>query len=423
MTDGELVLRELLGTLVPERAEAAEWDDVLRRAGVASKPRRRRPLVLAPAALVLAGLAVSPIGTAIADGVSGFAAWIRGEPGTPATPGEQQTFERANERTWVKFAPGTELRRLLETKVAGTTFTLYGFRSGDDLCLRLVARGNETSASTHCAPLHALQTARAPALVIATDEGIGTVHVPPNDEGFVPNAYSASFGIASDGVSQVLLRDDNGTHEALLGGNAFLYVDERPPAGTRVRSAEAVAADGSRAALGMESQPYGYFDLPATPKGRPQGPTHVDRKVDRGSIGWVERREARGEPVPPARLKSLLPLAHSTKGGRIVFARVLEPNAAEYVRVAVAVVRGGSPIRLRGCTGTIDRTGMGGGCSEAPQLFARWPFTVSVSTNSGSDQYSLLSGLASDDVARLALFGVAGPPLEVPLRDNAWLVR
>jgi len=226
MTESELTLREVLGALVPEQAENAEWDDVMRRAGVPREARwRRRSLVIALAAVALAGLAVSPVGTAIADGVGGFAAWIRGEPGSPATPAEQQAFERANERTWVGFAPATKLRRLLETKIDGTTFSLYGFRSGDDLCLRFLARGKESETSTSCAPLRALQTARAPALVVATDEGIGSADVAPNEDGFVPAAYSATFGIASDGVQKVVLHGDSGSHEALLGGNAFLYVD------------------------------------------------------------------------------------------------------------------------------------------------------------------------------------------------------
>jgi hypothetical protein len=422
MTERDALVERLVG-LVPERPEVAQWDDVLRRAGVTPAPRRRRRLLAAAlVAAALLGLAVSPVGTAIADGVGGFAAWIRGEPGTPASPAEQRAFEQANERTWVKFPPGTKLRRLVATEVSGTTFTLYGFRSGDDLCLRLLARGAASATSTECAPLHALQTARAPAVVVVTDDGVGTTHEQPDAEGFVPSAYSASYGIASDGVSKVLLHADDGTHEALLGGNAFLYVDDHPKLGTRVRSAEAVAADGSRAELGLQAMPYGYFDLPAPPKGQPQGPTRVERQVAGGSIGWVEQREPRGEAPTPELLRSFQPLTHSMGDGGIAFARVLEPDPADYVRVALVVVRGETAGEPRICTMIVDRTGGGGGCSQAPRLFARWPFTISMSS-SGRGQYSLLSGLASDDVARLAVFGVAGSPIEVPLRDNAWLVR
>jgi hypothetical protein len=422
VTQPDLALEELLARFVPERSERAEWDDVLRRAGVERRPTRRRALVLAVAAVALVGLALSPVGTAIADGVGGFAAWIRGEPGAPATPAEQQAFERSNERTWFKFAPGTKLRRLLAMEASGTTFTLYGFRSGDDLCLQLVARGNASTASTHCVPVHALQTADAPAVVVATDEGIGTTHERPNADGFVPAQYSASFGIASDGVARVLLRGDDGTHQALLGGNAFLFVDDHPKLGTRVRAAEAVAADGSRAALGLRSAPYGYFDLSPARQGRPPGPTRVERKVVGGAVGWVERREARGEPFPPALLKSWASnLSHRTNRAHVVLARVLRPDPDDYVRVGVIEIdatRLGSLL----CTITIERQSMGGGCRQAPRYFPRRPFTIGGS-DTGSGQYTLLSGLASDDVTRLTLFTVGAPPLEAQLRDNVWLAR
>jgi hypothetical protein len=425
MTESELVLSELLEGLVPHRVEAAEWDDVLRRAGVArGRGRWRRPLVLALAALALAGLAVSPVGSAIADSVGGFAAWIRGEPGTPATPEEQQAFERANERTWVKFAPGTKLRRLLETKIAGTTFTLYGFRSGDDLCLRFLARGKETETATYCAPVRVLQTGRAPAVVVATDQGIGLTDVPPDEDGYRPAAYSATFGIASDGVQKVVLHGDNGTHQALLGGNAFLSVDDHPKLGARVRSAEAVAANGARAELPLQAAPFGSLDLPAPAKGQAPGPTQVERKVDGGSIEWVERGEPRGDPLPSNRIGPLL----KGPGGlrqHLLLARTVQPDPDEYLRVGVVAVSPGHTLqdpRAMLCSLLIERDGAGGGCSRGDHPFDRAPFTFG-SSSVGSSQYSVLSGLASDDVARLVLFSLRGGTVDVPLRDNAWLVR
>jgi hypothetical protein len=425
MTESELVLRELLGNLVPDRVEASEWEDVLRRAGVARRRARwRRPLVLALAAVALAGLAVSPVGTAIADSVGGFAAWIRGEPGTPATPEEQQAFERANERTWVKFAPGTKLRRLIQTQIAGTTFTLYGFRSGDDLCLRFLARGQETDTSTYCAPVRALQTDPAPAVVVATDEGIGLTDVPPNEDGYRPPAYSATFGIASDGVQTVVLHGDDGTHQALLGGNAFLSVDDHPKLGARVRSAEAVAANGARAELPLQASPFGYFDRPAPPKGQSPGPTEVERKVDGGSIEWVERDEPRGDPLPSNHIG---PFLKGPAGRRqhLLLARTIQPDPDDYLRVGVVAVSPGHTLRDPGamlCSLLIDRDGAGGGCSPGDRLFNRAPFTFG-SSGSGTSQYSVLSGLASDDVAKLELFSLRGGTVDVPLRDNAWLVR
>src|SRR4029453_111649 len=165
----------------------------------------------------------------------------------------------------VKFAPGTKLRRLLETKIAGTTFTLYGFRSGADLGLGFLARGKETETATYCAPVRVLQTGRAPAVVVATDQGIGLTDVPPDEDGYRPAAYSAPFGIASDGVQKVVLHGDNGTHQALLGGNAFLSVDDHPKLGARVRSAEAVAANGAGAGLPSQGAAFGPPLRPAPP--------------------------------------------------------------------------------------------------------------------------------------------------------------
>jgi hypothetical protein len=425
MTESELTLREVLGGLVPEQAENAEWDDVMRRAGVPRKSGwRRRALVLALAVAALTGLAASPVGTAIADGVGGFAAWIRGEPGSPASPAEQRAFERANERTWVRFAPGTKLRRLIETRIDGTTLRLYGFRSGDALCLRLVASGQESSTSTYCAPVRVLQTDPAPAVVVATDEGIGLADVAPNEDGYVPSAYSATFGIASDGVQKVVLHGDDGTHKALLGGNAFLYVDEHPKLGARVSGAEAVAANGARAELPVQAAPFGYFDLAAPPKGQAPGPTEVERHVEGGSIAWVERGESRGDPLPRNRIG----LPFLRPGGQrqhLLLARTIQPDPDDYLRVGVVALSPGDSLQAPGsllCAITFDRDGGGGGCSNVDQAFDRQPFTFGSSSSSGG-QYSVLAGLASDDVARLELFSLRGGKIDVPLRDNAWLVR
>ena len=111
----------------------------------------------------------TPLGAAIERTLDGFSAWLTGEPGTPASEQEQNAFDQANARSCAAFPAGTELRKLLVTRSAGATFTLYGFRGGESLCLRLVADGAVEGTSTSCAPLRALRTAKAPALVVATD--------------------------------------------------------------------------------------------------------------------------------------------------------------------------------------------------------------------------------------------------------------
>jgi hypothetical protein len=428
MTEGDLALHALLDPLVPQQEETVEWDDVLRRAqtGSRSSAGRRRLSLAAVAVAVILGVGLSPVGAAIADRIGDFSAWVRGEPGSPATPAEEKAFQRENERTWASFAPDAKLRRLLKTTSSGTSFVLYGFRSGDDLCLRLVASGAASGKATHCAPLHALQTAKTPVLVVATDEPIGTTDVPPSAGGFVPEAYSTTFGIASDGVKSVTLHADDGTHEAIVAGNAFLYVGDHPRLGTRVRSAEAVAADGSRVALELQSAPFGFFDLPAPPKGEPQGPSRVERRVSGGSIGWIERLEPRGEPFPKDRLPRWMDIAKRSLGNaHLLMARVIQPDPGDFFRIGIAAASTGDTMSDPGsrvCTFIIDRDVFGGGCGPMADLFRNGPFSVG-QTNSGSDQYSQLSGLASDDVATLKIFPASGSAFDVALRDNAYVAR
>ena len=161
-----------------------------------------------------------------------------------------------------------------------------------------MATGEAAGSETHCAPVHAPQTATTPALVVAADVGFGLEdRLPPPGE-HLPGQAQATFGIVSDGVAWIVLEADDGAHDALIGGNAFLYVADHPKTGTRVRNVEAVAGDGSRMALGFESAPFGDFDFAQPPTGKPQGPSRVERHVSGGTIGWIERLEPRGEPLP-----------------------------------------------------------------------------------------------------------------------------
>ena len=435
MTETDLALKLIFARLVPAQDERVEWDDVLFRAaqGVEAEPSdpprpagRRRLALAAIGAAVLLGLGLSPVGAAIADRIGDFSAWLSGDPGQPASPAEQQAFQEANSRSWAGFAPDAKLRRLIETESSGTSFTLYGFRSGQELCLRLVASGAVSGESTHCAPRQALQVAKAPALVVASDESFGTTDVAPSEEGYVPAAYSATFGIASDGVEQVDLRADDGEHQALVGGNAFLYLADHPKLGTRVRSAEAIAADGSRVALGLQAAPFGDFDLPPPPSGEPKGPTQVERRVSGGTIGWVERLERRGEPLPSELLETMTgPDNPLLRGARPLMARVIQPEPGDSLRVGLVAASTGeamSPSEGRICVFSIDQGAMGGGCNRLGQLFAAGPIRPGLSSR-GSGQFSVLSGVASDDVASLKLFFASGDVEEVALRDNAFLAR
>jgi hypothetical protein len=421
----ELVRRELNQLPLPSEAGRPDWDGVLARVRPQSRPRRRR---VVSAALVIALGAVvvvaTPLGAAIGRTFDGFSAWLTGEPGTPVSEQEQRAFEQANARSWAAFPAGTQLRRLLVTRAAGMTFTLYGFRGGESLCLRLVAEGAADGTSTSCAPLRALRTAKAPALVVATDYSYGTSERVDRDSflaryGYVPVRAAATFGIAADGVTGVTLEADDGEHRALIDSNAFLYVADHPALGVRVRGATATSADGRVTRLAVAPAPFGALGTTgAAPQGTPHGPKGVERAVNDGTVGWIERREPRGEPVP-AEL-GRLPIVTPS------FARLVRPDPGYAAGVAVLVgdrtypLNGGEQ-RETLCRFLVLERAAGGGCSPLAEFFARGPTSTGVSTGGGGDQYSWLAGLATDDVVAIRLFLGNGETQDVAVTDNAYV--
>ncbi len=436
MIDVDERIRAEVDRLSPAAAGfAADWDDVVARSGM-TRPRRgaRRKLLLLAAtfATALAVVAATPLGAAIARTLDDFSAWISGEPGSPASPSAQQAFQDANARSWAGFPSGTQLRRLLETTVGGTKFTLYGFRSGDSLCLRLTA-GGSGAARLHCAPLRDLQTADTPALVVAADEGLGEADLAAGTSPFM-----TTFGIVSDGVARVEVHADDGDHDAVLGGNAFLYVSDHPKLGVRVRGIDAIAGDGSRVALGFESAPYGMFDLARPPTGSFHGPSTVERHVTGGTIGWLERLEPRGSEVP-AELRERIDkmigsqIEFARRGARAGFpglgplepphqlmARALHPEPGSPLTLVLIAASPGTSMEGSGsqvCRYLVVGQVISGSCGPLGDLFPRGPLNVTLG-GSGGSQYSRLAGLASDDVAAVKLFLGDGRVVDVPLRDN-----
>ena len=56
------------------------------------------------------------------------------------------------------------------------------------------------------------------------------------------------------------------------------------------------------------------------------------------------------------------------------------------------------------------------------KLFSAGPLSGGSMLDSGSDQFATLTGLASDDVARIVAFLANGQTIKVPLRDNVYLL-
>jgi hypothetical protein len=414
---------EALELLVAPFDEGEQWEDVLRRAGVADEvgPRPRRRLVLAAAAVAAVALAATAYGV---GRIGGFSAWLSGVPGVPADPAEQEAFEQANRRSWSAFPGGPELRTLIEQRVDDHRYELYGFRTGGSLCLRLVARGLNGSPAVSCAPLAELRGAEAPALVVLADHALGLKDasaIPAGQEYVAPTA-SATFGIVADGVIAVELVGDAGTRRARVEANAFLAVAAAPKVGERVREVFALTSDGRRVQVPFVSAPFGTWDTPAQSHREPRGPSQVERRVVGGRVAWIERREQRGEAPDPA-----APYMRGPSGGGLEFARLLAPDPESHLRLLVGVGTlkryGVPPGEQAVCYFLVAGGSAGGGCNPLNMLFPLGPFIFSQSLLGGGHQFETISGLASDEVARLEIFFATGERRPIPLRHNAFVVQ
>jgi hypothetical protein len=424
MIDVEDVLRTELPRLADDQARP-DWDAVVAGSGLKRERARRR--VTAGGALVVAAAVIglaTPLGAAIARGLDGFSAWITGQPGSPASSREQQSFDLANGRSWVSFPHGTKLRHLITQRVGNTDVELLGFRSGTStLCLRLIVQGRSRTSTQSCAPLAALRVTGAPVRVLLVDQpvGRGTKRAWYGIDHLRSSNLQITVGVAADGVESVVLRDEQGRHEVAAKSNAFLYVARAPEVGQRVDSIWARTASGL-IAVPFSPSPFGYggYSPPAN------APTvTIDRKVVGGKVGWLERHEARGRPLsvlPPRMRQSLLGARRFQGKSKIVFGRVVTPDPTIPLRVVLTLNAhhvGGPAAGL--CTSLVGPSGAGSGCAPYPDLFKASPISVGLSGN-GPGEFVQVDGVVSDDVDHLRALLAGGQWSPVPLVDNAFIV-
>jgi hypothetical protein len=417
-------LRDELDRLVPT-VGTPDWNDVLGRARARGRRARIRIGLAAGALFATATLAVvTPLGTAIVDGVGDFSAWLTGQPGEPVSVEEQRAFDEANARSWLGFPQGTRLRRLASTEAAGTMVELLGFRSGETLCLRVVASGEARGSAQSCAPLRELRTGDAPAHVVLVDRGFGqgTKREWYGTHRVGSALVQVTAGIAADDVRSVTLTDEAGRHSVPVESNSFLYVAVDPEVGQRVRAISAETPAGS-VPVRVAPAPFGLGGgAPAS--GAVPGPDKVERVVEGGSIGWLDRREPRGESidvVPAGRMRRHLLT-------NVVFGRVLAPPSEPTLRIAVTLNVGRKAVSQLDPSGVCmwlltSGGGGSGGCSPRKALFATSPITLSTSLASGSQAFLTANGLVSDDVARLVVFVTGGEEYDLPFADNAYAAR
>lgn len=407
----------LAGRLVAleDPRDDSEWEEVLRRA--LEQPlvrvrrfRGRRALLIAAAVAVL----VLALGVALAATLSGFSGWLTGKPGSPASPTEQSAFQQANARSWASFPKGTKLRRLIVTRASDSTFRLFGFRAGDEICLRLVAEGKTQGQYMSCVPRRELEQAKAPAVVVMVDAAFGKSHVkhPARPDGFFNGVQdtSASFGLVADNISSVELEAGGKTQHAFIGGQAFLLVRRHVPFCSDVDRVFAIDTAGEKVAVPFGRSPCRI--MPFSLKKPRYGPTRINHKPPRRAIAWLDNHEPRGLSLGQAGVPSRWFYGFHLG---IRFARVVQPDPRNHVRVVVYLVGR----RNATCSATINaRRSGGGGCAD----LLDYPLAPSISLGQGGEQSALVSGIASDAISRIDLYLDDGERWPVPFKDNAFVV-
>lgn len=337
-------IAQMLDRQVPLRLERRPaWDDILARAGVsratgwpapfAPSRRLRRRLVVALAIVVAALVVGSAVAAALGHNpFGGLSSWLAGSPGSPAPTAEQAGFSARNDAVYASFPKGTELRLLVRESVRGKTFSLFGFRNSSSLCLRLARADNPTGQGVNeCVDLRELRRSSAPVLVASTAY-FGLAH---------GRLVDGIFGFADDAVRAVRLRRSLGGRQiAVVRSNAFLAL--------RVRRREAVydpivrvraLTRGGRTVPVQFSPPGGAPVLPGTPSYYRQervsflGPKRPEARLPGRAIGWLDKREPRGEPFTP-NLRTFGP-----GGATVVFSRSIQPDSGSPFRIGLSLIR------------------------------------------------------------------------------------
>jgi hypothetical protein len=322
--------------------------------------------------------------------------------------------------------------------VGGHTLSLLGFRNSSSLCLRLIRTDLPAGrGENQCVTLRELERSPAPALVAAQAWF---------RFGDAATTADGVFGFADDTVRAVeVRRARSGWTRVPVASNVFLAMQGRPSGsvknpppfdpivqvraltreGGRVR-VPFVAADSGVYAAGLPRVPS-YLKAPSTRPEELPGPSTVEARFPGGTIGWLERREPRGEPFSPDRR-----VADSL--GTIVYGRAIQPDAESPVRVGATLVRVGRNSRLHNarpgqlmiCSSELRPLGRGGTGFGCPAPSSRGPFSAGRPLDVsfiGPEQITQLAGLAADGVAAIDLYLASGRIVPAALRDNAFLVQ
>jgi hypothetical protein len=417
--DVEPLVREELEQLVPPASAArADWRDVTSRAG--RRGNRRRAFGALLVAAVTGAVAVSPLGGAISNTLHGFSDWLTGTPGADVAPAKQSAFEKAT-----PFAGDPRLRELLKVDLEGRQFFLYGFETRQIVCLRVSVKALEgVGPQAACVSRADLRRSRDLVLPVKANMSVGHVGPLPraaDDPPTVPR-YLLTFGVAAGEVSSVSVKTDRGVTPAAVGNGAFLHVVVPGRRGVWARSVRATTGSGRAQVVPLSVNVSGQPSLRTGLHAR--GPTTVERTLTGGTIGWVTRRELRGVSARTVNLRQ-----NCCTG----FARIVYPDPDDFLGVAIGdkTLRSSDAPSPLGpalpadaiCVGLVSGSGFGVGCRDPEAMFQRGPLELTWGFSGAGQQSWIVSGIASDDVARIEVFLGNGERWRAPLRDNATAFR
>lgn len=415
-------------TLPPKRRLPAAH---LRRAhllGELTRHDRRLPSVrlavaIATAAALVGALAATPPGLALVSDIHDwFSSWRDGRPGEAATPQQEAEFGAENVASYSRFREGTQLGVLGTTVRDGVRVDLFGLRDGGALCLRIARHDAKHPPMPQCAAISELERKQWPAALVVSDQGLWL------DEA-AGKRVSASYGVAADDVTAIELASAAGERFRVTPEHNGFFVLRDLPHGAWITddpivSLTAVDRDGHRASVPVfqwlirgtsgNSLPPAKVEMP--------GPAVPDYLPGPSGVGWLARGEARGEPFDNRDR-----LIHAM--GEIKFSRAIQPDPKLAFRVGLTVVeiideqyaRPGSRGETWLCTSALSPLAAGdlsGSCGPLATWFADRPLLTALPTM--GQQFTTVTGVASDDVARLSLILHDGTRLEVALADNVF---
>jgi hypothetical protein len=193
----------------------------------------------------------------------------------------------------------------------------------------------------------------------------------------------------------------DGLHNAVIRGNAYLWVENEPNTGNRVLAVTAHTTNGARMTISLGTT-FGDLSQLGRSGRRPRGPDRVEAPIAHPTIGWAARGEKRGFSRDRLDLNAY------------ARAHVVGPNA----RFVKPDPLSDTVVGLDGTAELFVVQGRG----AAGGSFSAAPLNV-ITSGGGGVQSVTVAGAAADGIVRLTVFDADGQRFAVPLRDNLFATR